>query len=394
MATGGLIGGEERDGSKRALDTGWSAASREIKNARLIILAALLLLGVYTGLILHWLAAEGRGRDLLVVIVPLFCACALGILLVLQDRRTDQVRRAFVNAESRFRGAVEAARCGLWEWALDTDELHMSEVMGAMMGWGGAGMVSGQAALANIAVEHQPLVRKALEAAARQGAFDVSFRVVPPTTGVARWIDARGKGVAPAETGLFTRIIGVALDVTDERMAQVRAESAERRLRDAIDSVPEAFVLFDRQGRLLQCNETFRDFFAVEAKALKPGARRDLVDHCMSLAIRAETADPNPQDGESREVQLNDGRWLQIAERRTSEGGAVITAADISVLKAQEEVRRLNEEKLERLVESLQAAQREAVELNDKYVVEKMRAEEANQAKSEFLANMSHELRT
>ena len=38
------------------------------------------------------------------------------------------------------------------------------------------------------------------------------------------------------------------LDVTEERIAQARAQAAETRLRDAIDSVSEAFVLWDRHG--------------------------------------------------------------------------------------------------------------------------------------------------
>ena len=85
---------------------------------------------------------------------------------------------------------------------------------------------------------------------------------------------------------------------------------------------------------------------------------------------------------------------MQVSERTTAEGGLVVTAADITALKAQEEARRVNEEELRRAVVNLERSQEQLSELARKYENEKVRAEGANQAKSEFLANMSHELRT
>jgi len=95
-----------------------------------------------------------------------------------------------------------------------------------------------------------------------------------------------------------------------------------------------------------------------------------------------------------REAEMQDGRWLQISERRTAEGGLVMTAADITAIKLQDEARRLNEEKLSEAVDGLRSSEAQLAELARKYEAEKIRAEGANKAKSEFLANMSHELRT
>ena len=47
-------------------------------------------------------------------------------------------------------------------------------------------------------------------------------------------------------------------------------------------------------------------------------------------------------DGQTFEVQLEDGRWLQINERRTKDGGFVSVGTDITALKR-------NEEKLRRI---------------------------------------------
>ena len=112
----------------------------------------------------------------------------------------------------------------------------------------------------------------------------------------------------------------------------------------------------------------------------------------MRLAFRQEV--PLAPGEEGREVELSDGRWVQIAERRTGDGGVVITCVDVTALKQQEEARRRNEEQLQKAVIGLERSREEAAELAQKYAAEKVRAEAANRAKSEFLANMSHELRT
>ena len=73
--------------------------------------------------------------------------------LVLDDK-TTRVVAAQAATEHRFRVAVEAARCGIWEWDLDRDRVYMSEVTGHVFGWGGAGVVSGSEVLERIAPDH------------------------------------------------------------------------------------------------------------------------------------------------------------------------------------------------------------------------------------------------
>lgn len=328
------------------------------------------------------------------LLAPLGVGIALALMLMMQSRKVEAAHREFVDSEQRFRLAVEAARCGIWEWDLRGDQVFVSDVTGAMFGWGGGGIVSGQDMLDRISIDHRERVRQALANAATYGAFDVSFRV-PATQqgGRSIWVDARGQGFGkPGEDG-YVRIIGVALDVTEERLAQARAQAAENRLRDAIESVSEAFVLWDRQGRLLMCNRNYRSVFSLEPKLLKPGAARAEVNRFAALAIKQDYPAPDGAKG-VREAELMDGRWIQISERRTAEGGLVMTAADITAIKNQEEARRLNEEQLQSAVTGLERSQEQLAELARKYETEKVKAESANKAKSEFLANMSHELRT
>jgi two-component system cell cycle sensor histidine kinase PleC len=242
-----------------------------------------------------------------------------------------------------------------------------------------------------IAPEHQTRFRQALRLAQAQGAFDVSF-FVPRSARGGAWIDARGQGFGEGEDG-FASIIGVALDVTDERSAEVRAQHAEQTLQFAIESVSEAFVLWDKSGRLVMCNQNYRTFFSLEPRMVKPGARHGAVTKLADVSIKRKEHVARNRPGEIQ-VETFDGRWLQIAERRTADGGLVMTAADITNLKRNENALLRKEEALQEAVKKLEESAAQLAELAAKHQAETIRAESANQAKSEFLANMSHELRT
>ncbi len=326
-----------------------------------------------------------RWADALIsLLVPLGAGLVLALVLLRQERRAEETRRILDESERRVRLAVEAAHCGIWEWRLDTGLVTMSDVTAVMLGWGGGGVARAADVIERVSDEHQERLRQALRAAAEFGAFDVSFRVDKPGGRGFTWIDARGQGFERGPHG-FAAIIGVAIDVTEERYAEHRARQAERRLSDAIDSVSEAFVLWSRNDRLLMCNDTFRTTFNVEARLLKPGAPRQAVEQVMAMAIRRRERLTGPIG--ASEVELYDGRWLHLSERQTADGGVVVTATDISALKRQEADLLQNQQRLEENARAL-------VELAEKHQIASETAESASRAKSEFLANMSHELRT
>ena len=122
----------------------------------------------------------------------------------------------------------------------------------------------------------------------------------------------------------------------------------------------------------------------------------------LAFASERRLANTNgPQGGVSFERQLADGRWLQVNELRTRDGGIVSVGSDITQIKLHQEKLVDSERRLMATIHDLSLARRaeeerasELVELNRKYMKETERAEAANRAKSEFLANMSHELRT
>jgi two-component system cell cycle sensor histidine kinase PleC len=350
-----------------------------------------------TGLVVVAWRREATGAaafisDLWLLVAPLGLGVLVLGLALMQRWRQSRAALAWAETEHRFRVAVEAARCGVWEWDLSGGQVMVSDFMAELLGLSQGGSTRAEAVMARIHPRYRDLVEHALRQAATLGAFEVSFPV-PLEGGGVRWIDARGQARGARGDDGFSVILGVALDITEARRARAQAQAAENRLRDGIESVSDAFVLFDRHGRLVLWNQAFKDAFGFTDEAVRKGALKDELNRIASLAIKTERPSAEGQAG-AREVELHDGRVLQLAERYTGDGGTVVTAADVTAIRRQEVERQKAADSLRITVDQLEASQEKLSLLARKYEIAMTRAESANQAKSEFLANMSHELRT
>ena len=125
-------------------------------------------------------------------------------------------------------------------------------------------------------------------------------------------------------------------------------ENVQRRLEDAIDSMSEAFALFDANDRLMLANErlcqlvpairerldgdiTYSQFVRLFAKYGLVGAPQERVDDWVEKFIHHHRA-----EGEPFEVELADGHWLRVGEQPTSDGGVVSIFSDLTQSKIRE----------------------------------------------------------
>ncbi len=326
-----------------------------------------------------------------------FVVLILGFAFHWQATRAREADGIYETVRSRIDTALNRGRCGLWDWDLARGRIFWSQSMFAILGLQARddllpfGEVN--------ALVHPQDVRlyeiAAQLAESKTTSIDHAFRM-RHADGHWVWLRARCELVRqPGEPGLH--LIGIAVDVTEQKTLVERTIAADLRLRDAIETIPEAFVLWDADNRLVLCNSNFQELHNLPDEAITVGASYESVVAAGNKpVVRNKVASEGPAipGAHTFEVQLEDGRWLQISERRTKDGGYVSVGTDITALKIHEKKLIDSEKRLMATVADLRSSQTRLAELAEKYAEEKTRAEDANQAKSKFLANMSHELRT
>ena len=121
--------------------------------------------------------------------------------------------------------------------------------------------------------------------------------------------------------------------------ARLRAETAHQHLIDAIESISDAFVLFDKAQRIVLFNSRFKAFWARTRARIGPGTQ--LAEIKRLAASTGLFAEEQRGRGDGHTIyRLLNGRWLQVSERPTREGGLVILYTDITELKQSEAQRR------------------------------------------------------
>lgn len=278
----------------------------------------------------------------------------------------ENAHTAAVMAERRLRDSIDTIRDGFA--VFDADLRLIVANRAYLAAFNGRGVVPGMS------------YEQILRITGNAGLVDIGARTTDEWVAemLARWeSDPILPLVVKFSNGTWVRLVdrrardgdmvSLALNITDQM-----------RIWAAIEALPDAFVLFDREERLISCNQRYREMFPDSAPAMKPGTTfEDLLRHGLAnghvpTAVGreeewlAERLRRFREAGEPMETELGNGRHILESDQVTPDGGRVCLRTDITQLREQ------------------QAALEEA----------RRAAEAANRAKSAFLANMSHEIRT
>jgi diguanylate cyclase (GGDEF)-like protein/PAS domain S-box-containing protein len=181
----------------------------------------------------------------------------------------------------------------------------------------------------------------------------------PPVPVEIQWTDGRWMRVTERRTA-DGGYVGVWTDITALKVA-------EARLRDAIDNIPEGFMLLDGNLTLQLCNQRLRELYPHSGPAFVPGNSLEQIlrqgaerGEYPGVASRAEIEafvakwltrfkSSEPYFGEGG---FADGRWVLVSHRRTDGGDFVSIRTDITQQKQRER-------ELAKLLEELMAAKAE-----------------------------------
>ena len=361
---------------------------------------------------------DGVRRTYLTVKFPLrdesgvaFAACAVATDITDLKRAQEALRVS----EERLRLALEAARMGVWDWDLERNTIQWSEGLEPLFGLApGAFGGTPEAFLELVFPDDRDAVRRSLtQAVEERSRFDTEYRIRRPD-GSVHWM--AGKGKTSPGNDAPTRMVGVAMDVTDRK----RAEQNARFLADASAALAG---LVDYASTLQMVARlavpTFADWCAVDMLDESGALRRLAVAHVdpskVELAHELHRRyPPNPnvprgvwnilRTGQSEitseitddllAASISDPELLQIMRdlglRSYMAVPLSVRGRVLGVLTfiAAESGRRYSADDL-RMAEDL--AHRAAIAIENARLYGALR--EADQRKDEFLALLGHELR-
>jgi PAS domain S-box-containing protein len=184
--------------------------------------------------------------------------------------------------------------------------------------------------------------------------------------------------LSPLRTSQGITVSAAIRDISERKRAEAATKLLADRLASAVESIQDAFALFDAGDRLVLCNSVYRRLIGETLSGPVVGMSYERLLDAWSSALEFPDEAERQRFREERlahrredqtttfDVRLRDGRSLRVIDRRTAEGGIVKTIWDLT--------------DDERRAEELRVA--------------RSAAEAGSAAKSEFLSSMSHELRT
>ncbi len=149
--------------------------------------------------------------------------------------------------------------------------------------------------------------------------------------------------------GIFISLILFFATLAQKR-ARIAADGARRQLLNALESMNDAFAVYDAKDRLAAWNSKYLKNFPRSAGHITLDQRYEEI---LRTAVKLGEYPDCPEDSEPwiqrrleahrkagtrLEKRLSDGRWLRVSEFRTSEGGVAVLHSDITEAKRHEKL--------------------------------------------------------
>src|ERR1043165_8806942 len=200
-----------------------------------------------------------------------FVVLMLGFAFLWQSRLMRETASIEDTVRSRIDTALNCGRCGLWDWDLASGRVFWSQSMFDILGLPphhkllSFGEISGL-----VHPDDVQLYELAAQFAdSGNSCIDRMFRM-RHASGNWVWLRTRCELVRnPGESQ--PHLIGIAVDITEQKRLAEESATAEMRLSDAIEAISEAFVVWDADNRLVLCNSKFQSLHGLTDEAVASG---------------------------------------------------------------------------------------------------------------------------
>lgn len=154
---------------------------------------------------------------------------ALIAALLLQQRRRRRAEASLLESEERMDLAAVSARIGLWHWDIAANRIWATDTCREMIGLTPEVSPTLERFLGAVQAEdREATLRSFRRAAAGEQPLRQTWRMALPD-GSVRWISANARS-RPEASGQADRLMGVVLDVTQEKQAQLEAQQRQQEL--------------------------------------------------------------------------------------------------------------------------------------------------------------------
>ena len=272
-------------------------------------------------------------------------------LLIVAQQRENSIRltasRNIEASEQRFRDIAEVSADWIWETGPDLRYTYFSERLEQVTGIKSTDLL-GKTRRELLGGDPDELAwRKHLEDLEARRPFRNFEYLLAAPDGRRRHLRVSGKPVYDPK-GKLLGYRGTCTDLTTEVEARQKAERLDQWLRDCVESMPLGLALFDAEDRLVYCNSKHKIVYPGIGHLMVPGRS---FENILRAAVEADTfaiegdredfiqqrlAARRRRSGEPILQQQKDGRWVQIGESSTADGGIITSWTDISSIKWRE----------------------------------------------------------
>ncbi|WCM51387.1 EAL domain-containing protein [Pseudomonas sp. WJP1] len=256
----------------------------------------------------------------------------------------EAASQALSQSEARLALALKASELGLWDWNLQTDEVHHTHIQELF----GLAPEQVTALLRHLKPRLHPDDLPALKRAlvehlkGRTEDYQIEYRV-RHGDGHWVWIEDRGRAVERAENGRVIRMVGTRRDISVGKAQEEQLQLAAT----VFEAASEGIVIFDPNYALIAVNQAFSRVTGYEIeeilgrKVVDLPCSRDARRHYGAIHLALEQH--GSWQGELVETRKNGEmypQWLQLTAVRDSRGNVshiVGFFADLSARRESEE---------------------------------------------------------
>ena len=272
-----------------------------------------------------------------------FASLLIGKILLDQEEKQSYINK-LKTSEERWQFALEGAGDGVWDWDASSDKVFFSHQWKAMLGYNDNEVENTFEAWEKLL--HPDDKANVFEELDKHFNGEIplyqSEQRLKCKDGSYKWILDRGKVIQWDNDGKPIRIIGTHTDISERIFAEIVLKESEEKYRTILKSAIDGFWMLDKNGWLLEVNDTYCKMSGYTMQELLSLNISDLVynETSLDLTIHRQKIKENGEDrfesihrrkdGSVFDVELsvqyketNGGRWVaflkDITEQKISE---------------------------------------------------------------------------